>query len=153
MNGCEYILELFLSRWTFACWETGYWSQARATFHHGYVVKETPLLPIAHKYTHTVSTRPASWCSFFLAAWANNWPVSFSQSAWQPPVQGAVTPASDFSFRSFVGIMAHRGQYCTVTRACYSNCLLLLRTLVRVLDACEALSPEFIWGGFFSLWN
>lgn len=59
-----------------------------------------------HMHTHSANTRAARWSSLFLSLGANDRPARFPQSLWQPPVQGAVTPASDFSFRSFVGIMA-----------------------------------------------
>lgn len=84
----------------------------------------------------------------------NTRPVSIHSQYGRAPVQGAVTPASDFSFRSLVEIIAHRGHYSTVTGPCYSYQQPgLLSALVRVLDVCEALNPEFKVVGVDSLRN
>lgn len=70
----------FLTGWTLFLLaekqDTG--AKRRATFHHGFVIKRNPLATNhAQTRTHTASTRARCWCSFFLAAWANNRPVYF----------------------------------------------------------------------------
>lgn len=52
----------FLTSWTFARGETGHWSQARATFHHGSIVKETP-----RYQSHTYGEHSGRMLVLFLA--------------------------------------------------------------------------------------
>lgn len=64
-----------------------------------YSVKMPSVDKDAANHTHTRTLSKHSnifWGSFFLSVGANNRPAWFPQLLWQPPVRGAVTPASDF---------------------------------------------------------
>lgn len=115
----------------------------RPTVHHRSIVKRNPSLPINNK-----PARRGRMSALFLPHSLGKQPtcVSLSQFARQPPVQGAVTPASDFSFRTFAGIMAHRGQNSSVTGP-----VLSLATAGAVWDISQSFGSwrEFILGGFF----
>lgn len=83
----------FLTSWTSACGD-----KVRVNLHHKSIVEESPSYQ-----SHTDTHMQWCWCLFLHTAQANNWAMSFSQSAWQPSVQRATTPASNFFFSIICG--------------------------------------------------